>query len=181
MALSQAIRKAEDDAWFALDPTASTNTNATSHDSRTAQGLPGTCVPQFPKRKTDCRTRRFPRWDYLRAYAKFLDWIETGPDAGWVPKKSCKSLVVGSVVVSACSDGGANPTCVAELVEAMRELDTYCAPDQGGEIWIRRWLKSYLRHHVRDGDNIEHLVVPDEADGEKVPEIDGEEKLPEQE
>ncbi|KAI2615599.1 hypothetical protein GGR54DRAFT_649840 [Hypoxylon sp. NC1633] len=117
-----------------------------------ADGTPGTCVPQFPTRKTECRPRRISRADFLRAYAKFLDWIEEGPDEGWVPRHSCKSLVWGQVVVSACTSGGANPTCRDELVEAMRELDAFCALDQGGDIRIRRWKKQYSRHHIRDGD-----------------------------
>ncbi|KAI1476691.1 hypothetical protein K445DRAFT_319220 [Daldinia sp. EC12] len=123
---------------------------------------PGICQPQFPTRKTLCRTRVIRRSEYLRAYAKFLDWIESGPDEGWIPKSSCKSLLWGSVVVSACSSGGINPTCREELTEAMRELDTYCAPDQGGDITIHHWAKSYGRHNIRDGDDLDggHYKLP---------------------
>ncbi|KAI0116935.1 hypothetical protein F4814DRAFT_267351 [Daldinia grandis] len=116
---------------------------------------PGLCVPQFPTRKTLCRSRVIRRAEYLRAYAKFLDWIESGPDEGWIPKESCKSLIWGNVVVSACSSGGINPTCREELVEAMRELDAYCAETQGGDIVIHHWAKAYGRHNIRDGDGLD--------------------------
>ncbi|KAI2463039.1 hypothetical protein F4781DRAFT_441195 [Annulohypoxylon bovei var. microspora] len=138
---------------------------------------PGTCVPQFPTRVTFCRARKIKRIDYLRAYAKYLDWIETGPDEGWVPKHSCKSLVWGFVVVSTCSTGGPNPTCRAELVEAMRELDTYCAELDGGDIKIHHWKKRYSRHNIRDGDDLQRHTTAtfelgeDEAEAGDVEEV----------
>ncbi|KAI1802442.1 hypothetical protein F4811DRAFT_396873 [Daldinia bambusicola] len=130
-------------------------------DSRRA---PGFCQPQFPTRETLCRTRGIRRAEYLRAYAKFLDWIESGPDEGWIPKESCKSLLWGTVVVNACSAGGVNPTCRGELKEAMRELDTFCSPDEGGDIIIHHWAKSYGRHNIRDGDDLDgsHYKLPDD-------------------
>ncbi|KAI0890686.1 uncharacterized protein GGS22DRAFT_184033 [Annulohypoxylon maeteangense] len=116
-------------------------------------GITPYCTPQFPTRKTLCRERKIRRDDYLRAYAKYLDWINNGPDNGWVRKHQCKTILWGSVVVSTCSWGGPNPTCVGELVEAMRELDMYCAYDEGGDISIRHWKKVYGRHNVRDEVN----------------------------
>ncbi|KAI8960775.1 hypothetical protein F5Y11DRAFT_349195 [Daldinia sp. FL1419] len=132
-----------------------TNTAETVDHELSERRPPGQCVPQFPTRKTLCRSRVIRRNEYLRAYAKFLDWIESGPDEGWIPKESCKSLLWGSVVISACSSGGLNPTCRDELVEAMRELDAYCAQDQGGDIVIHHWAKSYGRHNIRDGDDLD--------------------------
>ncbi|KAI1376292.1 hypothetical protein F4677DRAFT_445550 [Hypoxylon crocopeplum] len=134
-----------------------------------AGGMPGLCVPQFPTRKTYCRTRHVPRADYLRALARFLDWIETGPDEGWVPKHSCKALVWGEAVVSACTTRGPNPTCRDELVEAMRELDVFCALDLGGDIKVSRWAKRYARHHVRDSldtDVVVGALAADDEEGE---------------
>ncbi|KAI2614011.1 uncharacterized protein GGS25DRAFT_527123 [Hypoxylon fragiforme] len=134
-----------------------------------SRGQPGTCDPQFPTRKTICRVRTVSRNDYLRAYAKFIDWINTGPDAGWIPKHSCKAIVFGEAAVTACSQGGKNPTCQAELVEAMRELDSYCSPTAGGDIKIRKWLKRYSRHSVRDAE-IDHpalYAVDDEEQEEQ--------------
>ncbi|KAI0383746.1 hypothetical protein F5Y04DRAFT_287058 [Hypomontagnella monticulosa] len=184
MDLSQAIRKAEDDAWFASGRAtraatatiANRSTNSTAISPADSDDVPGQCVPQFPSRKTTCRTRRIARRDYLRAYAQFLDWIDNGPDGGWVPKKSCKAIVWGEVVVSACSAGGPNPTCTGEFVEAMRELDTFCAPEQGGDIWITSWAKNYNRHNTRDGDNTV-LAISEGVDAE----ADGEKKSPQQE
>ncbi|KAI1465674.1 uncharacterized protein F4812DRAFT_106113 [Daldinia caldariorum] len=124
-------------------------------DKLAARRPPGPCEPQFPTRKTLCRSRMIKRAEYLRAYAKFIDWIESGPDGGWIPKGSCKSLLWGNAVVSACSTGGVNPTCRAELEEAMREVDSICSAEQGGDIVIRHWAKSYGRHNVRDGDNLD--------------------------
>ncbi|KAF3055589.1 hypothetical protein GL218_06998 [Daldinia childiae] len=141
--------------------TAFNNTNTSNNNTEiVARALserrpPGECVPQFPTRKTLCRSRVIRRSEYLRAYAKFLDWIESGPDEGWIPKESCKSLLWGNVVVSACSSGGINPTCREELMEAMRELDAFCAENQGGDIVIHHWAKSYGRHNIRDGDDLD--------------------------
>ncbi|KAI1213818.1 uncharacterized protein F4807DRAFT_456367 [Annulohypoxylon truncatum] len=122
------------------------------------------CAPQFPTRKTFCRERAIDRTDYLRAFAKYLDWIENGPDAGVVPKHACKALMWGGVVVATCSWGGVNPTCVGELVEAMRELDTYCAYDEGGDIQIKHWKKRYTRHNIMDGVK-EFAVAGEEGQG----------------
>ncbi|OTB02289.1 hypothetical protein M426DRAFT_13593 [Hypoxylon sp. CI-4A] len=136
------------------DPWDINNNNESQQQQRkrtTAPLAPGVCDAQFPTRRTICRARTFPREDYLRAYAKYLDWIETGPDEGWLPSRSCKTLLWGAAGVTACSTGGRNPTCRDELAEAMRELDLYCDLDQGGDIYIKRWLKRYSRHHVRDG------------------------------
>ncbi|KAI0848938.1 hypothetical protein F5Y00DRAFT_78467 [Daldinia vernicosa] len=147
---SQAVR--DWDGLTALSGAASNNTEESVAAALAERRPPGQCDPQFPSRKTLCRSRTVARSEYLRAYAKFLDWIDYGPDQGWIPKKSCKSLLWGSVVVNACSAGGINPTCRGEVVEAMRELDAYCALDKGGDISIKAWKKVYGRHHVRDGD-----------------------------
>ncbi|KAI6093464.1 hypothetical protein F4821DRAFT_252470 [Hypoxylon rubiginosum] len=140
------------------------NATAAALAARDADQMPGKCVPQFPTRKTVCRTRDIRRADYLRAYSQFLQWIETGPDDGWVERGSCKSVVAGLAVVSACSKAGKQPTCVDEVAEAMREIDEYCAEEAGGDIKIRRWAKIYSRHNVRDGDGLGRLL--EEADGE---------------
>ncbi|KAI1142864.1 hypothetical protein F5Y05DRAFT_420715 [Hypoxylon sp. FL0543] len=146
------------DDYLLIPPTINTTTTNTKITTTTIapRRLPGRCVPQLPTRTTDCRRRRIDREDYAAALAKFVDWIETGPDAGWLPPKSCKALVHGKVAVAACSSGGPNPTCAPELLEAMRELDLYCpaAPaSSGGDIRIRRWRKTYGRHNLLDGDN----------------------------
>ncbi|KAI1106685.1 hypothetical protein F4804DRAFT_330101 [Jackrogersella minutella] len=159
MDFTHAIRDPYNITHSAADYVASLNSTGGGVAPR---GQPGTCVPQFPTRGTFCRPRKIQRVDYLRAYAKYLDWIETGPDEGWIPKHSCKSLVWGLVVVSACSSGGRNPTCREELVEAMRELDAYCAETAGGDIKIGRWKKRYSRHNIRDGDDL--LEVDGAAD-----------------
>lgn len=128
---------------------------------------PGLCVPQFPTRKTRCRARTIRRADYVRAFAQYLNWVESGPDDGWIPRKSCKSLVYGLVVVSACSTGGPNPTCRDEVVEAMRELDVYCNEDAGGDIIIKKWKKIYNRHNIRDGDGLDGLLLASAEDDEE--------------
>ncbi|KAI1769754.1 hypothetical protein F4818DRAFT_456652 [Hypoxylon cercidicola] len=132
---------------------------AAALDARGAAEMPGACEPQFPTRKTTCRSREIRRADYLRAYAAFVQWIESGPDDGWIEKQSCKSTVYGLAVVSACSGAGRQPTCRDELAEAMREIDAYCAEDDGGDIAIRSWNKQYARHNVRDGDGFNHLAA----------------------
>ncbi|KAI1461710.1 hypothetical protein F4805DRAFT_413080 [Annulohypoxylon moriforme] len=86
----------------------------------------------------------------MGAYANFLNWIYAGPDDGWVNKNSCKTIVYGSVATASCSWGGRNPTCTGEFTEAMRELDAYCAWDDGGDISIHHWKKSYGRHNILD-------------------------------
>ncbi|KAL7628738.1 hypothetical protein AAE478_000253 [Parahypoxylon ruwenzoriense] len=135
---------------------------------------PGECEPQFPTRQTVCRDRTFERPDYVRAVTRFIEWIANGPDDGWIPQQSCKSLVFGLAVVSACSQGGPNPTCRDELVEAMRELDVYCAPDLGGDIVIDPWKKTYGRHNIRDGSNLNLVPPPVAAASASVPAVDGE-------
>ncbi|KAI1390097.1 uncharacterized protein F4822DRAFT_443088 [Hypoxylon trugodes] len=173
------FENASRDAWDIsadLSDAAAEATITNSTSTLAERGVPGDCLPQFPTRNTWCRERKIRRADYLRAYAKFLDWIETGPDEGWVPKHSCKSLVWGAVVLSACSTGGPNPTCRGELTEAMREVDAYCSTESGGDIQIKKWQKTYSRHNVRDGDgmnngnydknghNGRHFVIVDDQD-----------------
>ncbi|KAI4861771.1 hypothetical protein F4820DRAFT_451621 [Hypoxylon rubiginosum] len=135
--------------------------------------MPGKCVPQFPTRKTTCRARDIRRADYLRAYANFLQWIETGPDDGWLEKRCCKSVVFGLAVVSACSKANRQPTCKDEVAEAMCELDEFCAEDDGGDIMIRSWAKQYGRHNVRDGDGLQRFAAAAVEGGDEV-EVEGE-------
>ncbi|KAI0842958.1 hypothetical protein F5Y06DRAFT_304556 [Hypoxylon sp. FL0890] len=113
---------------------------------------PGKCVREFPSRTKVCRPRKINRISYLRALALFLDWIETGPEAGWLPGHKCKALVYDQAVVSACSFGGPNPTCATELQEAMRQLDLYCDFSAGADLYIYRWKKGYGRYNSLDGE-----------------------------
>ncbi|KAI1409691.1 hypothetical protein F5Y13DRAFT_87025 [Hypoxylon sp. FL1857] len=162
MDISHAIR----DAYTPRirDSSVSVHPTNPANPALSARRQPGICDPQFPTRTTFCRFRRISREEYQRAYIKYVDWVENGPDAGWIPKHSCKTLVSGLVAVSGCSRGGPNPSCRAELDEAMRELDTYCDDDQGGDIYIHRWKKRYTRHHLLDGDGL--VVAQAEAEAE---------------
>ncbi|XDG07050.1 hypothetical protein ABKA04_006665 [Annulohypoxylon sp. FPYF3050] len=120
------------------------------------------CEPQFPTRYTKCRDRTINRIDYMRALAMYLFWIRAGPDNGIVPPHQCKSSLVNEVLVATCSTGGPNPACEGEVLEAMREVDTYCGDIDGGDIQINHWKKRYTRHNVRDGGDIN---FPDTGEG----------------
>ncbi|KAI1765294.1 hypothetical protein GGR53DRAFT_529664 [Hypoxylon sp. FL1150] len=146
-------------AGATLDDASSTSPSVSA---RGPNRPPGKCDPHFPTRKTTCRPRDIIRADYLKAYDKFLDWIANGPEDGWIGHNQCKTILSGTAAVMACSLAGKQPTCAEELTEAMTELDTYCAEDEGGDLKIQRWAKVYSRHNVRDGDGLKHFLAQDD-------------------
>ncbi|KAI0175985.1 hypothetical protein GGR52DRAFT_538942 [Hypoxylon sp. FL1284] len=131
--------------------------------------MPGDCVPAFPSMTLQCRVRDMPLKDLKMAKEKFLDWIQTGPEDGWVERKSCKSVIVGQAVVSACSTKGRQPTCRDEFNEAMGEIDPLCKKAGGGDLYIKKWRKIYNRHNVRDGDGLASLISDDDGGGDDAP------------
>ncbi|KAF2962783.1 hypothetical protein GQX73_g10791 [Xylaria multiplex] len=93
--------------------------------------------------------------NYPLTLAMFMNWMNKGPESGWLSRGEVRLAKANDVVVGACVFKRLRlKTCVHELSLAMGAADRECAAGKVGcHVCLRSWSKDYFRFAATEAPN----------------------------